>query len=123
MAAATPQPPGWYGFGFNRHVEPKAAVSQWLYIHRVETGGPAAKAGLRVQDVVVGLNDRPLSFVTDKAALQFFATRKPGDVLRLTILRGRVRLPITIRAANLPPDRAEQWRRNYELAKEREAGQ
>ncbi|HEX7155311.1 MAG TPA: PDZ domain-containing protein [Thermoanaerobaculia bacterium] len=117
LAAATP--PGWYGFGFNRHVDPGAA-RQWFYIHRVEPDGPAHRAGLRVQDVVIAINGSPLGFKTDRAALQFFASRKAGDVLRLTVLRGSMKLTVTVRAAPMPPQRASQWRANDELARARE---
>ena len=65
-------------------------------IQRVESGAPAAAAGLEVGDVVVGFDDRPIGSAIDLVAA--VTTRAPGDEVQLTVLRdGReVTVPVTL---------------------------
>jgi len=55
-------------------------------ISDVSPDSPAAQAGLRMQDIVVSLDGRPIDGVP-RLAFQLF-TRSAGDVVRLKVLRG-----------------------------------
>jgi hypothetical protein len=59
---------------------------QGLVIEEVFAGTPAAKAGLKVKDIVLKLNDQPISSDTNRAA-KMFADVKDGASVSLTILR------------------------------------
>ena len=59
---------------------------QGLVIEEVISGTPAAKAGLKVRDIVLKLNDQPVPSDTNKA-LKLFADVKDGTSVDLTILR------------------------------------
>ena len=55
---------------------------------------PAAKAGLRQGDVVTGWADKAIGGVADmRAAL---AKVKPGDTVRLTVLRGKEKVQVSV---------------------------
>jgi len=91
------------------------SVQQGAYIDSVTEGGPAAKAGLRGStgtrsvdgidvptggDVIVAIDDTP---VTDfDTLLVEVASRKPGDQVRLTVLRGGQRRQVTVTLGERP---------------------
>lgn len=60
-------------------------VDRGVGIVRIQPDGPAAKAGLRVNDIIVRLDDQPVN--NDGDLLQFLAQRKPGDVVSATFYR------------------------------------
>ena len=65
-------------------------------ITQVEPDSPAAKAGLKIGDVVTAVNGRP---VTDASQLQIaVGEQKPGSKLELGILRDgkEVKIPVTV---------------------------
>ncbi|HEX7153573.1 MAG TPA: PDZ domain-containing protein [Thermoanaerobaculia bacterium] len=119
LSANAKEPPGWLGFGYLRHVEPKAKVKQWLYVHRLDPAGPAQTAGLRLQDVVIAIDGKPLQFASDTALLDFFSAIRPGQTVRLTVMRGAAPHVIALRARPMPKALAERWQRNYALAQKR----
>lgn len=67
-----------------------------IIVGRVEEGGPADKAGLQSQDVIVSLDDKQIrnwdSFRTS------IASKKPGDTINLGIIRdeGEMNLEVTL---------------------------
>jgi serine protease DegS len=71
-------------------IDPPAA----LRISSVDPQGPAAKAGLRVDDLVTHLNGQPISNAQE--ALNRVAAMAPGSELEIRGLRGRT--PLTVRA-------------------------
>jgi serine protease Do len=60
----------------------------------VERGGPAAKAGLQIQDILLSLDGRPMGSVP--LAEMIISTRPAGAVMQADILRGTQRLSLTI---------------------------
>ena len=56
------------------------------YIEGVVGGSPGAKAGLKSGDIVIKVDGNPIGGGTDLAAA--IRARKPGDKVRLTVLRG-----------------------------------
>jgi Do/DeqQ family serine protease len=74
---------------------------QGVLIGEIEPGSPAARAGLRENDVVLSVNG---TAVNEPAALTFqIATGRPGETAALQVQRGgrqeTVRVPLQVRAA------------------------
>jgi hypothetical protein len=65
-----------------------------LKLQGVTPDSPADKAGLRAGDVVVAMDDAPVTdLYTYTDALY---ARKPGDVLKVTVLRGAERVTVSV---------------------------
>jgi serine protease Do len=79
---------------------------QGALIVQVENAGPAARAGLQVGDVVVGMDGRDLSHAADLPRL--VASHPPGSRVRLTVNRdGRRReMEITLGGVRSAPEGA-----------------
>jgi serine protease Do len=60
----------------------------------VEPGGPAEKAGLQIQDILLNLDGRAMGSVP--LAEMIISTRPAGAVMRAEVLRGTQRLSLTI---------------------------
>lgn len=63
-------------------------------VNAVEPESPGASAGLRAGDVVVGLDGRPIETATQLTTE--LAERRPGERVRLTIVRDRARRDVTV---------------------------
>ena len=55
-------------------------------IDEVPPGTPAARADLQAGDVVIGIDDKPVTSFQDLVKL--IGTKQPGDVVKLDVLRG-----------------------------------
>jgi S1-C subfamily serine protease len=72
-----------------------------MIVTGLDPTGPAAKAGVRVNDVITAAGGRALN---DPSALyRVLESEKPGDRLPLTIARGSQTLTITITLGTAPP--------------------
>jgi serine protease Do len=85
-------------------------VAHGALVQDVTDGSPADRAGLRVYDVIVGLDDQNVS--TDDQLIREIAARAPGTAARVRFIRnGReqtVTLKLEARPARAPEDRAGQ---------------
>ncbi len=70
------------------------------YITEVTAGAPGEQGGLQAGDVVVSLNGRPI--VGSNELTRAVGAAKPGDVLRLELLREGHRQTINVRAGTRP---------------------
>lgn len=113
-APARPMTPGWLGLGFVLHRDPPRKA--WLYVQRVAAGGPATRAGLRPQDVIVKINDKDITFASETAALDFFAARVAGEKVVFTVTRPQGRVRMTLIAARRPAANDAIWLDNYARA-------
>lgn len=68
--------------------------STGVLVMSVEPGSPSAKAGLDAGDLIVGLDDIPISTIDDLHAQLTF--RRVGVPVRLTIVRGEDRQELTV---------------------------
>ncbi len=71
---------------------------------RVVPNSPAARAGIRLGDVILSLNNVPVRRAADVTSV--LRRMKPGDRLQIDILRGTQRLRVTVtlgERANTPP--------------------
>jgi serine protease Do len=65
-------------------------------------GAPAERAGLQFSDVVVSINGEPIDSSTKLTRL--VGAAKPGDALRMEIIRGGARQTVTVRAGTRPSE-------------------
>ncbi|WP_075182957.1 outer membrane-stress sensor serine endopeptidase DegS [Pantoea sp. 1.19] len=77
---------------------PNASVDrlQGIVISEVNPGGPAAKAGIQVNDVIVSVNGKPA--VSAQETMDQVAEIRPGSVIDVVVMRDdkRLTLPVTI---------------------------
>jgi S1-C subfamily serine protease len=71
-----------------------------LEVTRVLQRGPAHRAGLRVGDRIVAINEQPA--VSSTAVSRLIAHSPPGSPVHLQVLRGRQRLEVTARSGERP---------------------
>jgi len=69
-------------------------------IHRVEAGSPAARAGVRARDVIVGLRGKPVASVADLHRL--LDSSAIGLPLQLEIVRVTARESLEVRPVEVP---------------------
>ena len=72
------------------------------FIGQITPGGPAERAGLQPEDIIVSLDGRAVETSTDLT--RQVARAKVGDSLRLGVLREGRRITINLRAARRPPE-------------------
>ncbi|HXF50813.1 MAG TPA: trypsin-like peptidase domain-containing protein [Dehalococcoidia bacterium] len=75
-------------------------VDHGVGIVRIQPEGPAASAGLRENDIIVRLDDRPVN--NDGELLQFLAERKPGDVVTVTFYRNGTERTVQVTLGEQP---------------------
>lgn len=92
-------------------------VDRGVYVLQVTRGGPAANAGVRGTgvgvsnitdldsiprggDVITAVDGKPVSSVEDIAA--YIDTKKPGDTVKLTIVRDKKQMELEARLAKWP---------------------
>ena len=92
-AQAVPSPAtlarGWLGLAFDYvEVEEAGARVGRLVVLGVASKSPARAAGVLAGDIIVALEGKHFIFASRRAALERFASIRPGDTVRLTVLRG-----------------------------------
>ncbi len=86
-----------------KFVDPRTATENaGLGIESTTPEGPAAKAGIKGGDVIVGLNDADVR--THEALVPLLATHKPGDKVNLRVRRGKEYLLIPIVLGTRPDE-------------------
>jgi S1-C subfamily serine protease len=71
-------------------------------IGRVADGSPAAKAGIHANDVVIAVDGKPLLSMGELVVS--LRSHRPGDVVTLTVLRGRDRKTMRVTLVERPRD-------------------
>lgn len=75
-------------------------ASSGAIVAEVAPGGPADRAGIRAQDILVRAGDQPLQNEGDlRRALR---TRNPGDKLEITLRRGKSEQKVTLTLGDAP---------------------
>lgn len=77
-------------------------------VSEVLEDSPAEKAGLKARDIILALDGQPLPrFKPDRVVVTYFdrqlAYRKPGDTVKLTVLRGTERVEVEATLVDQPP--------------------
>ena len=110
--------PGWLGLGYTYNVtNGSAGRIVWLFVRQIAPGGPADRAGLKIQDVIIGINGKSNSFGDELATLNFFNGIRSGERIKITIRRGRTVRTITVIADPLPPEMVKRRQLNADVAR------
>lgn len=78
----------------------KLKVSSGVLISDVTTDGPAAAAGLKINDVLLSMNGRPIESVP--ALLGFFFEHRSGKIVKVIVLRGAEQLSFDVMPVESP---------------------
>jgi C-terminal processing protease CtpA/Prc len=115
--------PGWLGLGFVCHVKRTSAANACdaLVVVALAPNGPAARRGLKEHDILVEINGKPARFGSHRDALKAFRAFRAGQIVRLRILRDQKITDMRLTAVSVPPEFANQWRQNDEMARENDA--
>ena len=108
---------GWLGFGYTYH----QAVNgeRFVLVRQIFVDGPAARAGLRVQDVITRLNGKPIRFPSDIAAVRFFDSIRSGQRISFTVKRLNRTFDLTMKAESTPQNIVERRLQNERLVRAR----
>ena len=111
---------GYLGLGLTRHESTTSSgtKSRWLFVRQLAPNGPAARAGLEPQDVITHIDRKRVSFENDAAMLRFFSGIRSAQVVTFTVRRGATTVALRVTAEPMPPEFAERWKRNRELARQ-----
>ena len=72
-----------------------------VYVTEVDRGGPADLAGIEAGDLIINLEGRNINSYEDLVAL-LFASYRPGDTIRLQVLRGNNEFPVEVELGSRP---------------------
>ena len=85
-------------------LDPRSAkehgVSTGTLIHRVTPASPAERSGLRVQDVVTAVANRPIATMNE--LMMLVRRHEPGDKVELTVVRSGVTQRLKVHLAEPP---------------------
>jgi S1-C subfamily serine protease len=89
------------GLGVQLSADPaaRAAGRAGALVANVLARGPAAQAGIHSADLIVAINDKPVS--SNKQLFQLLAEHKAGDKVKVSVQRGDERLDIPVTLAPL----------------------
>jgi serine protease Do len=76
-------------------------VAHGALVQDITQGSPGDRAGLRPYDVIVSLDDRPVS--NDDQLIREIAARSPGSAAHLRVVRDGHEQSITVKLAERPP--------------------
>lgn len=96
---------GWVGVGVQDITKELAESlkldrTSGVLISQVERGGPADRAGVKLGDVLVAVNDAPVADST--GMLNLVAALSPGSRARLRLLRERSAMDVTVTVGRRP---------------------
>lgn len=113
--APVPAPPAGSAIGLHaRVVRPAGTVpnleqARQVRIERVDAGSPADEAGVRAGDVLLSVAGEPVTGAA--SAMELVGRARPGQELRLGLLRGDQRLELAVvpraRGEVFPPEAPE----------------
>jgi Do/DeqQ family serine protease len=97
---------GWVGVGVQDITKELAKAlklgrSTGVLISQLERGGPADRAGVRLGDVLVAVNDTPVA--DSIGMLNLVAALAPGSQARLRLVRERSKLDVTVTVGRRKP--------------------
>jgi S1-C subfamily serine protease len=89
--------PGYLGITFTKE-------DGGLMITDVKPGGPAEKAGLQVNDLIVKLDGTDMSNADTGDLVKMVAGLRPGTVVAVEVKRGKESLVLKVKLVPRPPD-------------------
>lgn len=120
------RPLAWLGANGLQALDPEVAnfmglgAQSAVGVTEILEGSPAAKAGLMARDIIVSIDDQPLPrFKPDQAAVAYLEReidrRRPGDTLKLGVLRDGKNLKIDVTLEDAPQLPREAARRYFDF--------
>ena len=103
---------GWIGVGVQDVTQElaesfKLARAVGVLISQVERDGPADKAGVKLGDILVAVNDQPVADST--GMLNLIAALQPGQQAKLKLMRSHAETEVTVTVGRRPrPQRQKQ---------------
>ena len=96
---------GWLGIEVQRVPRPVALANDLqgnngVVVTSLFQGGPAATAGLHAGDIILTINDQPVG--DGHAGMNLIAITRPGETVRLQVLRNRERIELTAQVGTRP---------------------
>jgi S1-C subfamily serine protease len=88
-----------------------------MTVRATAPNSPAAKAGLKPQDVITAINGKPLAFTADEELLAALAKVRPGERVTFRVRRGTATTDIAVTAAPMSDEMYRLWQRNQATAK------
>jgi S1-C subfamily serine protease len=91
IALGPPPPPGYLG-ATGSDITPALAilmglpVSSGVGVEQLDPDSPAGRAGIRVDDIIIGMNDQVIRSGADMA--EFLRKNQPGTKVRVRVVRG-----------------------------------
>lgn len=117
---ATAKPPlPWLGIAFTW--SETATKTHMLHVRSVTPDGPAQRAGIRAGDFVATINGERVDFGDELEFLLFLIERKPGERLRIGVVREGQNVPVQVTLGELPEQRRVKWEQNLEMARRQRA--
>jgi S1-C subfamily serine protease len=113
-AAIAPARPGWLGVGLIPH---RNGEESWVTVQVIAPGGPAERGGLRVGDIVTDLDGKPFRFRSDLEMLEQLSKIRPGQRVRMRIVRAQQKMTVSVTAAPMGDTAYERWLENLEHAR------
>lgn len=105
---------GFFGLAFNY---PRSEEMMRLRVCGVIPEGPAEKAGLRLDDVIVSVDGRN-DFESAYDVLLYLFEKDPGAPVDLDVRRGNEKLDVTITSREATKEEVERMLLNLRLAKQ-----
>ena len=106
--------PGYFGFTMTFHSD---TASQWIVVHEVNPTGPAARAGLAVNDVITGIDGKALRFRDFADVVDFLSRTRAGTRLRFSVIHGQKKRTIAVKADPMSDGQYEAWKADSEMIK------
>jgi len=116
-SAAAEQPTSvqpWYGM----YIRPirDAAGQRVLHVENVAKDGPAARAGIRIDDLITHVGSVPVDFGDEYELLSWLRGKQPGTRLQVMLIRGGRRLTVVLTIGTLPASARGSWERSLAIA-------
>lgn len=117
VGSATAQQPHvwpWYGM----YIRPirDAHGRRVLYVEKVVKDGPAARAGIRVEDLVTAIGSLPVDFGDEYELLSWLSKQKPGTRLPIVLIRTGRAMTVVLSVGTLPDSARGSWERALSAA-------
>ncbi len=85
------------------------------FVNEIESGSPADKAGIKVEDVILAVDGKPIN--SSNELQSEIALRKPGETVEITIWRQRKELKLKVKLGTRDGDVAEKTQTEFQEPK------
>ena len=84
-------------------------AGQAIKVIEVEPGSPGAESGVKVGDILVAMDDKPLETITNNQLIAIMRALKVGSTVTYLVDRKGERLLIPVTMAGTPDELIEKW--------------